>query len=283
MRCELDDKKPGQTTLSFLTEKFILLLNSSPNRTVNLDFASKFLDVQRRRIYDITNVLEGVGMISRRPECCVQSIFPGQNAFLKQDEEILNNEEIKQEMEELLLKEKEIDEAILSINENMKEFLSDTYNRDFLYISYKELSSIPMFIDETMFGIKAPHGTTMDFPREVKKEDGFFEINLQSVDGPIDVFLINSPDSTSKKKDLFEGFKEKTENIIESKFNLSDDFDFSIDDVSNPNDGCLKDEKKFLIDKKFDDYLSQDKGTDDFYEFPEMFNESDVSSYKKEN
>jgi len=43
-----------------LTRKFVKLIKNSPELTLDLNDAVKQLDVQKRRIYDITNVLEGM-------------------------------------------------------------------------------------------------------------------------------------------------------------------------------------------------------------------------------
>ncbi len=42
-----------------LTRKFVRLIKNSAEFTLDLNDAVKQLDVQKRRIYDITNVLEG--------------------------------------------------------------------------------------------------------------------------------------------------------------------------------------------------------------------------------
>ncbi|KAJ8893119.1 hypothetical protein PR048_005702 [Dryococelus australis] len=47
-------------------KKFVNLLHSSPNGVVDLNEASEFLEVQKRRIYDITNVLEGIGILEKK-------------------------------------------------------------------------------------------------------------------------------------------------------------------------------------------------------------------------
>ena len=49
-----------------LTKKFIDLLKEAPNQTLDLNEAVKDLNVQKRRIYDITNVLEGIGLIVKQ-------------------------------------------------------------------------------------------------------------------------------------------------------------------------------------------------------------------------
>lgn len=57
----LDEKSKARhdNSLSVLTKKFVELIKNSPNLTLDLNEAVKELNVQKRRIYDITNVLEG--------------------------------------------------------------------------------------------------------------------------------------------------------------------------------------------------------------------------------
>lgn len=60
------------TSLGLLTKKFIGLLENSPHGIVDLNIASEKLDVQKRRIYDITNVLEGIGILEKRSKNNIQ-------------------------------------------------------------------------------------------------------------------------------------------------------------------------------------------------------------------
>lgn len=55
-------KENGLVTL---TLRFIELLKKAPNQTLDLNVAVESLAVQKRRIYDITNVLEGIGLIKK--------------------------------------------------------------------------------------------------------------------------------------------------------------------------------------------------------------------------
>lgn len=48
-----------------LTKKFIDLIKKAPDQCVDLNRAVEKLEVQKRRIYDITNVLEGIGLIAK--------------------------------------------------------------------------------------------------------------------------------------------------------------------------------------------------------------------------
>ena len=57
-----DRKENGLVTL---THRFIALLKRAPEQTLDLNAAVNTLKVQKRRIYDITNVLEGIGLIKK--------------------------------------------------------------------------------------------------------------------------------------------------------------------------------------------------------------------------
>lgn len=52
-------------SLGELTKRFIELIQASPTKEVDLNEAAIALNVQKRRIYDITNVLEGIGLIEK--------------------------------------------------------------------------------------------------------------------------------------------------------------------------------------------------------------------------
>jgi len=54
------------SSLGLLTRKFANLIQASINGTIDLNEASSTLNVQKRRIYDITNVLEGIGLIEKK-------------------------------------------------------------------------------------------------------------------------------------------------------------------------------------------------------------------------
>jgi len=53
-------------SLGLLTRKFVQLLRSSTSGVLDLNQAAIELGVQKRRIYDITNVLEGIGLIEKQ-------------------------------------------------------------------------------------------------------------------------------------------------------------------------------------------------------------------------
>ena len=59
------DKSRFDSSLGLLTKRFLGLLQSAENGILDLNQASVTLAVQKRRIYDITNVLEGIGLLKK--------------------------------------------------------------------------------------------------------------------------------------------------------------------------------------------------------------------------
>ncbi|CAB1350513.1 unnamed protein product [Coregonus sp. 'balchen'] len=60
------EKTRYDTSLGLLTQKFLQLLGQSSDGVVDLNRAAESLKVQKRRLYDITNVLEGVHLIKKK-------------------------------------------------------------------------------------------------------------------------------------------------------------------------------------------------------------------------
>ncbi|KAG0734792.1 hypothetical protein G6F23_012073 [Rhizopus arrhizus] len=99
------------SSLGLLTKKFIELLCSSHHGDLDLNRAAAQLKVQKRRIYDITNVLEGIELIEKNSKNHVQWIgnrpentkelekrlfsLRKQNESLEKEYERLNEEKYK--------------------------------------------------------------------------------------------------------------------------------------------------------------------------------------------
>ena len=61
---ELSSTDKQEKSLGLLTIRFVGLLQEAPDGVLDLKSAAELLNVrQKRRIYDITNVLEGIGLI----------------------------------------------------------------------------------------------------------------------------------------------------------------------------------------------------------------------------
>ncbi|KAI8374222.1 E2F/DP family winged-helix DNA-binding domain-containing protein [Radiomyces spectabilis] len=82
------------SSLGLLTKKFIALIRSSDHGELDLNLAAAQLKVQKRRIYDITNVLEGISLIEKNSKNHVRWI--GNHSTLSTAPEIERSNETQQ-------------------------------------------------------------------------------------------------------------------------------------------------------------------------------------------
>ena len=60
-------KRPRfDVSLVYLTQKFMDLVRSAPGGILDLNKVARKLGVQKRRVYDITNVLDGIDLVEKK-------------------------------------------------------------------------------------------------------------------------------------------------------------------------------------------------------------------------
>jgi len=125
------------SSLGLLTRKFTNLIHASISGAVDLNEAALQLNVQKRRIYDITNVLEGIGLIEKRSKNVIawrneDSFLKGQNAD-SDDRETAGYSDgliLKEELKRLHTEDLALDEMIHSLRAVIKSYdtsLSESY------------------------------------------------------------------------------------------------------------------------------------------------------------
>jgi hypothetical protein len=63
---EVEKKSRFDNSLGILTKKFMAVVAESTTGVVDLNVASERLGVKKRRVYDITNVLEGIELLEKQ-------------------------------------------------------------------------------------------------------------------------------------------------------------------------------------------------------------------------
>ena len=67
-----------EKSLGLLATRFVSLLQDAKDGVLDLEIATDTLAVrQKRQIYDITNVLEGIGLIEKKSENSIQWLSAG--------------------------------------------------------------------------------------------------------------------------------------------------------------------------------------------------------------
>ncbi|XP_063487630.1 transcription factor E2F2 isoform X5 [Symphalangus syndactylus] len=193
-------KSPGEktrydTSLGLLTKKFIYLLSESEDGVLDLNWAAEVLDVQKRRIYDITNVLEGIQLIRKKAKNNIQGrgMFEDPTRPGKQ-------QQLGQELQELMNTEQALDQLIQSCSLSFKHLTEDKVNKRLAYVTYQDIRAVGNFKEQTVIAVKAPPQTRLEVPD--RTEDNL-QIYLKSTQGPIEVYLcpeeVQEPDSPSEE------------------------------------------------------------------------------------
>lgn len=176
------------TSLSLLTKKFINLVEDSNDGVVDLNVASEKLEVQKRRIYDITNVLEGIGILEKKSKNNIQwkwvffnlnyaqysVTFEKSRTFVtcvfletrggclpSNQSDIIN---LRREVADLEAKENALDRLIHGAQKELNEFTAD---RTFAYVTYHDLRSVASYKDQSIMAVKAPPEATLHVPQPI--------------------------------------------------------------------------------------------------------------------
>ncbi|XP_060506524.1 transcription factor E2F4 isoform X2 [Panthera onca] len=143
---------------------------------------------QKRRIYDITNVLEGIGLIEKKSKNSIQwkGVGPGCNTREIADKLI----ELKAEIEELQQREQELDKHKVWVQQSIRNVTEDVQNSCLAYVTHEDICRC--FAGDTLLAIRAPSGTSLEVPiPEGLNGQKKYQIHLKSVSGPIEVLLVN--------------------------------------------------------------------------------------------
>ncbi|XP_071615961.1 transcription factor E2F1 [Heliangelus exortis] len=240
-------KSPGEksryeTSLNLTTKRFLELLSQSPDGVVDLNWAAEVLKVQKRRIYDITNVLEGIQLITKKSKNNIQWLgsqatvgAPGRHRLLEK------------ELQELQAAEWQLDELIQTCTLQLRLLTEDPANQQYpwvqgwgwlgggkqwqaglpavhlalswqhhrvcsltprtaAYVTCQDLRSIVDPSEQMVMVIKAPPETQL----QVSDPAEAFQFSVRSTQGPIDVFLCPE-DSSGVCSPVKSPFKAPTE------------------------------------------------------------------------
>ncbi|KAF7989014.1 hypothetical protein HCN44_007324 [Aphidius gifuensis] len=182
-----------EKSLGLLTTRFVNLLQKATHGVLDLKVAADLLEVrQKRRIYDITNVLEGIGLIEKKSKNSIQwkgSSGPGVNSQDVGDKLVI----LKDDIRVLEEHEKLVDTHIKWMQQSIKNIEADCNNKKMSYLTYEDIKT--QFNDEFVLGIKAPTDTMLTVPNLNKiykdnDDDINYEMLIKSNTGQIKVYMV---------------------------------------------------------------------------------------------
>ncbi|XP_019115332.2 transcription factor E2F3 [Larimichthys crocea] len=159
------------TSLVFLTQRFAELLKQSADGVLDLNIVAQELHASKRRVYDVTNVLEGIQLIKKKSKNNVQWLGGSLNS--------------DNELKALSAEEKRLDEMIQICTQQVHKIFDDRLGQKFAYLTYEDVQKIPSLKEQTVIVIKAPAETKLEVPHPEES----LQVHLSSTKGPIEVFL----------------------------------------------------------------------------------------------
>nr|XP_061795007.1 transcription factor E2F5-like [Nerophis lumbriciformis] len=179
-----------EKSLGLLTIKFVGLLQEANDGVLDLKVAADILAVkQRRRIYDITNVLEGVGLIEKKNKNVIQ--WRGENNG-NQNQEVLDQVRVLQtQISELEAQEIELDKQRNWLQQNTDHLNRDPITSNYKFVTHEDICNA--FCGDTLLAVVAPSGTQLEvlLPEKAQTGRSNYQVNLRSKLAPIKVTLIN--------------------------------------------------------------------------------------------
>ncbi|XP_029392386.1 transcription factor E2F1 isoform X2 [Mus pahari] len=178
-------KSPGEksryeTSLNLTTKRFLELLSRSADGVVDLNWAAEVLKVQKRRIYDITNVLEGIQLIAKKSKNHIQWL--GSHTMVGIGKRL---EGLTQDLQQLQESEQQLDHLMHICTTQLQLLSEDSDTQRLAYVTCQDLRSIADPAEQMVIVIKAPPETQL----QAVDSSETFQISLKSKQGPIDVFL----------------------------------------------------------------------------------------------
>lgn len=175
-------------SLRVLATRFVRLLQEAEGGVLDLKDASRILTfLHKRRIYDITNVLEGVGLIVK----ISRNLVKWMGAVSGESAQKLSKRltELKSELEDLDEMEFMLDRQKHWVEQSIRNTTQDCSN--LTYVTHEDIYNC--FVGHTLLTVRGPPGTQVDvpIPKAVQHSPVKYQIYLKSINGPIDVVLLN--------------------------------------------------------------------------------------------
>ncbi|XP_051139593.1 transcription factor E2FC-like isoform X2 [Andrographis paniculata] len=184
------------SSLGLLTKKFIKLIQEAKDGTLDLNRTAEILEVQKRRIYDITNVLEGIGLIEKTTKNHIR----WKSGFFQPNSLSDEVSRLKAEVKCLQQEDSRLDDCIRDKLASLRQLTSDQNCQKNLFVTEEDILSLPCLKNQTVIAIHAPRASSVEVP-DPDEDIGFcqkqYRLIVRSTTAPIDVYLMSKKEPRS--------------------------------------------------------------------------------------
>ncbi|KAJ4896542.1 Transcription factor E2FC [Raphanus sativus] len=220
------------SSLGLLTKKFVNLIIEAEDGSLDLNHCADVLEVQKRRIYDITNVLEGIGLIEKTTKNHIRWKGADNLGHLELGDQISR---LKLEVESLQSEESRLDDLIRERQTALRSLEEDECSRRYMFMTEEDITSLPRFQNKTLLAIKAPTASYIEVPdpdEVLSFPQRQYRMVIRSRMGPIDVYLLskykgeNSRETNESDQNTPTGVDTPSLKIVTSDTDLKTDYWF---------------------------------------------------------
>ena len=169
-----------ENSLGQLTKNFINYIKTTGRKSININDLVNELEVKKRRIYDITNVLQGIGYLQKsgKNEIVWTKTINNKGKTKKKlgNQKKSANNSINKQKQNIDLLEKEKQDLENEVNNFKEEFNSIAKKNEFAkfgYITIDDLKSISINDKVDFLVIKATKGTSMNIVDKNQSKDTY--------------------------------------------------------------------------------------------------------------
>lgn len=163
-------KNTGKKTLVNLTQDFITLLISANGQELDLTQIGTILNASKRRLYDVTNVLDGIGVIERTGKSKIRWVGNKCSGSEMSVEEMLQR------------RLEEIDKMTLIVDGLLADLESSDDFRSFAWLSESDFAKITNGEDFSIFALKGSKDLTIS----VNDDDEIHSLTCKAETGAVE-------------------------------------------------------------------------------------------------
>ena len=281
-----------ENSLGQLTKNFLDYIKKRGRVRININDLVNDLKVKKRRIYDITNVLQGIGYIEKKGKNEILWIknentmnIPNSKITVPSESYIANYSKLKSELEELKNQNNLLDDSLNKYREEFKIISEKQEFPEYGYITFKDITDFSLNEKLNFMVIKAPKGTAINVIDDEEAKKAYSKIKIQMDNGKIqkNEKLLNTLEnlhhifftSNDEKLKIYKiDNGEIKEHFGEENVDINDSLTANNNFLSNNNKVSNINEKEFSEKNK---KLNQKQ----YFTF-DNFNDNKISKNKKE-
>ena len=196
LECNIDEENLEDTklenSLGQLNRNFLQYIKKKGRVNININDLVKDLGVKKRRIYDITNVLQGIGYIEKKGKNEISwtknykaNNNTNSNTNSLAENYISNCNNLKIEFEDLKKEDKENDDKIMKYREEFNFLTGRIDFPKYGYVTFNDASNLSKNDNLDFLIIKAAKGTLINVIDDDEAKKAFLKIKTQMENGKI--------------------------------------------------------------------------------------------------